>query len=277
MSNKTLCVFATHNTVHNNILLIRRLAEEIDEVYVASSNSIETIDLPNVIIKVVGNPPGADFIKWYTVLKYLDLKNYSRIYLVNDSCVYVGKLDDFMKFIDKSFNDGYHMCGLTDSYEGMKLNNMKRIYHIQSYFRVMNPTITTMLLNKIDRTKDLIRGSDAYLFVIKYYEVDFCQDVVDAGFKLVSYISVQELFNKKVIPKLDVPTTYYLSTVLPPLIKRKVVDRISVILTDRKGRNVHPSIISNAMIIYNHCKNILDKEGLELLSKYLLDTSKNVK
>ena len=180
---KTICLFSSFFIQNKIPLYIKLYLEELrrhfDElVFITNQKELdfsEIIDLKNrdIRIEFVENE-GYDFGMWYKILTKLDVGKYSRIGLVNDSCVLFRKLDRFFQWVNETNLD---YCGLIDSNE--------LSYHIQSYFIIINCPALISLQNYF-----LEHGViNDKVQVIHSYEIGLSKFMNQQGYKLGAFFS----------------------------------------------------------------------------------------
>lgn len=116
---------------------------------------------------------GFDFGLWYKAFQKVDVNQYDRVFLVNDSCVLFRELSSFMDWLSKDQAD---IKGMTFS-EAVTP-------HIQSFFMVLNKkaiklTVEYFIKNGIKR--DINE-------VIRTYELGMSKYFTDNGLKLSAFV-----------------------------------------------------------------------------------------
>lgn len=198
LKKKDLCVFAGHSEVilSNTESYIVELSKYVDDVHVILSGVKRSFNIPNVKVFHTENFIGLDFMKWYNHLKNIDISNYDKIWFVNDSCLILNSLEYLVKNVIEAFRNGYELYGINDSNIRCVLNNYS-LYHITSFFRVLSRGVSKKLLEKIQNTKHNMpmNQNDAKNFIIKHYEVDFCDDMKKMGVKAGAMYRCEDFMN----------------------------------------------------------------------------------
>jgi rhamnosyltransferase len=211
---KSICLFSSYFTQNKIPFYVKFYLEELkhhfDElVFITNEKDLDTSEIDylrsqEIHIEMVVNE-GYDFGMWYKIISKLKIEKYSRIGLVNDSCVLFRKLDRFIQWFNENDLD---YCGLIDSNEIS--------YHIQSYFIVINsPALTSLrdyfLNNGIINNKDQ---------VIRVYEVGLSGYMIQKGFKLGAFYSFVNYSKDKTLNILNYKLVELLRDGLP-VIKRQ--------------------------------------------------------
>ena len=158
----------------------------------------------NIRLQYVKNE-GWDFGMWYKALQQVDVKEYDRIGLINDSCILFTSPERFFNWLQVSDVD---YCGMVDS--------AAIAYHIQSYFLVINKNAIPHVMEYFHRHGILPDVKD----VIRTYEVGLTQYLVSRRLKVGALHSTQ-LYKGEYSPMFYMPLEL-IKTGLP-LIKKKIV------------------------------------------------------
>ncbi|WP_250632751.1 rhamnan synthesis F family protein [Rhodoflexus caldus] len=128
----TLCLFSSyfeHTSIPDYIrfylLELRKHSRELwllSNEKVLSADSQQFLAQNNIRLLLLPNK-GYDFGQWYAALQQIDLLQFDRLILANDSCILFRSLDNVVQWFESSSLD---YAGITDSLEDS--------YHIQSYF-----------------------------------------------------------------------------------------------------------------------------------------------
>ncbi|MCS7020064.1 MAG: rhamnan synthesis F family protein [Bernardetiaceae bacterium] len=132
----TLCLFSSYfeqaaipNYIRYYLLELRKHAQELwllSNKKVLTDESEQFLAQHNIRILLLPNK-GYDFGQWYAALQQIDLLQFDRLILANDSCILFRPLDTVIQWFE---NSGLDYAGITDSIEDA--------YHVQSYFLMAN-------------------------------------------------------------------------------------------------------------------------------------------
>jgi len=163
MKNKTLLIFPLYAQGFiplSTESYLKEISQYFSETIV-TTNYRGYIDLPYTFRSYKNE--GYDFGQFYKVLKSIDLNQYNRIALVNDSNSLVGKFDKIFNWGNKSKLD---IWGLTDSQQRHPQVKDIHSYHVQSHFLVFEKRALSLLpafFNKIEFEKKFMKESNVEL------------------------------------------------------------------------------------------------------------------
>lgn len=255
---KSICLFSSFFNQNNIPLYIKLYLEELCRHFnelvfitnekVLDSSEIDYLKEHNIRIEMVVNE-GFDFGMWYKILTKLDVENFSRIGLVNDSCVLFRKLDRFFQWINEN---NFDYCGLVDSNE--------KSYHIQSYFIIINSPALISLRDyffKHGIINDKVQ-------VIDVYEIGLSKYMIQQGYKLGAFFSCMKYSKDKNINIILHKVTELVKDGLP-IVKRQTV--LNFLLLKK-------TIIFNLLPNIYQINRILAKENINF--KDFFPKSKNL-
>lgn len=182
MDKREICLFASYykgdSIPYYQKIYLLELKKHISEiVFIVSNKNIESSEQQflqeNGISLLFADNNGFDFGKWHSVLTTKDLSHYTRIYLVNDSCILFAPLNNFMQWSYKTSSD---ILGITLSEAVNK--------HIQSYFLVLNKKAIPFAINYFKQVGILNTIQE----VIKTYEVGLGKYFSENGLLLEAFI-----------------------------------------------------------------------------------------
>lgn len=162
------------------------------------------LNVHKIKVKYVKNE-GWDFGMWHKALQQLDVKEYDRIGLINDSCVLFASPQLFFDWLQATDVD---YCGMVDS-------NAVR-YHIQSYFLILNKNAIQHAVDYFNRHGILTDVKE----VIRTYEIGLTQYLLSKRLKISALHSTQ-LYKGEFSPMFYMPIEL-IKTGLP-LIKKKII------------------------------------------------------
>ncbi len=191
---------------------------------------------------------GFDFGMWYKYLKNLNIDNFDRLTLINDSVILYKNLDDIYNF---SHLSKFDLIGLTDSYS---IN-----YHLQAYFLIFNK-------KSIPHVKDYFIKTGiktTYYDVVLNYEVGLTQYLLNKKLRALA------VYNCNKDESMN-PIYYNLSRLIEngfPFIKKKLIlQRFGFrdyIVFFKNNFNLDPNHYVNLMIKYHNANGVLDKTYIQ--------------
>jgi lipopolysaccharide biosynthesis protein len=196
-----LCIFVsyTSGTVYSYVrYFVDELSCHFDEVIFVTNKQIPQDDEIRTNSKVTVlhmKNEGYDFGMFYKVLGKINILNYSRIALVNDSNILFKKLDDVFAWGKSSCAD---MWGLTDSFQGLADTEVGKSYHIQSHFLVFESNALPFLhafFNEIhfaEIFKTDLSITDLRWKIIAECEIGITQYMLSRGLNVNSFFSSDE-------------------------------------------------------------------------------------
>lgn len=110
-------------------------------------------------------------------LQKFDILNYSRVGLINDSCILFRRIGHIFEWIDHNDLD---YCGLTDSPEIS--------YHIQSYFIIIKENAIRDVYDYF-MANGIVKDIDD---IIHTYEVGICRYLIGRGLKIGAYFCYKD-------------------------------------------------------------------------------------
>lgn len=210
---RSVCIFSSFflgpdMPQYVRIYLIELKRQFSEVIFIANQITLHDIEFlnKNKIQFIKTENEGYDFGMWYKALLTIDVSNYNRIGLVNDSCILFGSLDNYFQWLEKENPD---FAGFTDSY--------LLGYHIQSYFIVINKKAISCALEYF--MKNGIRSDIDE--VIKTYEVGLSKYLADAGMNCRAKYNVPEKgeYNYALLQAKSLIKQGF------PLIKKKIITR----------------------------------------------------
>ena len=137
---------------------------------------------------------GYDFGMWYNVLQKIDVREYDKIALVNDSNSLVGT---FGKVFEWGATCGLDMWGVSDSVERTLTYRGKNSYHVQSFFMVFEKKSIRKLLpffQYINFKKRFMKKSTPELkqMIIDNCEIGLSQYLKSFGMKIGAKWSIDQ-------------------------------------------------------------------------------------
>jgi len=166
--------------------------------------SLKYLHYRNIRLMYVKNE-GWDFGMWYKASRQIDLKNYDRVGLVNDSCVLFTSPQKFFDWLNASDLD----------YAGMVDSNAVA-YHIQSYFLIINKNAIPHLLDYFNKHGILGDVKE----VIRTYEIGLTQYMSEKRLKTGALHSTQ-LYKGEFSPMFYMPVELIKNGL--PMIKKKII------------------------------------------------------
>lgn len=179
---KNLCLFASYFTGNSLpyyiTVYLKELKKHFHEVVLLTSqsnlstSSNEFLKTENIQQLCFDNK-GYDFGLWYNAFQKIEVENYDKIALVNDSCILFKPLDDFTAWSRKNTAD---LQGITFS-ESVST-------HIQSYFLILNRkaiVLTKEYFNEHKVLNDINK-------VIEVYEIGLSTHLLNKGLKIAAFI-----------------------------------------------------------------------------------------
>ena len=186
----------------------------------------------NINIIESQNENGYDFGKFYRILTSINLRKYSQIAFVNDSCILFG---DLKKLIERVNLKGIDVWALTDSYAGFKGYSKNDVYHLQSYFLVFKG-IAIEYMYKYLANQDFDKNynfknsnrKELRIKVIVNCEIGLSEYLAKHGLTLCALFPVRKYVevNNYTLNKLN-PTVHLWRNLISdgfPMIKKKIVN-----------------------------------------------------
>jgi lipopolysaccharide biosynthesis protein len=226
-----------------------RLADHENNIIFITNKKIINHDDENYIKKfcneiVMVKDEGFDFGMWYKFLIHLDVENYGRLTLINDSVILFKRLDDIYNSKNLSIFD---FVGLTDSYS---IN-----YHIQAYFLIFNKKSIKHVKNYFLQTGI----KKTYYDVVLDYEVGLTQYLISNELKPFAIYAGKKGNSMN-------PIYYHLSDLIIngfPFIKKKLITQKfgfrDYKVFFKNNFNLNPHSYMDLMIKYNHNDEYLDE------------------
>lgn len=183
-SENTICLFACHFKNEEIPAYLKLYLQDLANytkriVLINSDNSFvkkEALFLTTNNIEVLHKPNlGHDFGSWSKALEYIDVQDYQRFILANDSCILIQPLASFMNWAEASSLD---FLGL--------INSNERKYHIQSYLTVYSQKGLEVLMTQFKK-HGLIKDKRK---LIKTYEVNLSQKQLKLKNKVGSFLEI---------------------------------------------------------------------------------------
>lgn len=143
------------------------------ELTQADLSFLDSINANTLFLKNKGH----DFGMWYRALKKMNVTEYDRVALINDSNVLFGKLDPFFDWLNKS---EVEFAGMLDSYE--------RQWHLQSYFLIAQKNALPLVFNYFKRN-GIINNKRK---VIRTYELGLTKHLQENRIKVDSFFKVKK-------------------------------------------------------------------------------------
>lgn len=219
---KSICLFSSYFIQDKIPFYIKVYLEELNRhfdelVFITNEKELNFSEIDylknlNIRLELVVNE-GFDFGMWYKILTQIEVAEYTRIGLINDSCILFRKLDPFFQWINEN---GLDYCGLIDSNE---IN-----YHIQSYFLIINsPALISLrdyfLKNGVIHSKEQI---------IRVYEVGLSEYMIQKGFKLGAYFNCYKYVKMKKVNIFYCKLAELIRDGLPLVKQKTVLDYLSL-------------------------------------------------
>lgn len=211
---KSICLFSSYFTQDKIPFYIKFYLEELNRhfdelVFITNEKGLDFTEIDylksqDIRIEMVVNE-GLDFGMWYKILSKLEVEKYTRIGLVNDSCVLFRTLDHFFRWINEEDLD---YCGLIDSNEVS--------YHIQSYFIIINSPALISLRDYFLKY-GIINNKEQ---VIRIYEVGLSEYMIQKGFKLGAFFNYAKYSKDKTLNILNYKLVELIKDSLP-IVKRQ--------------------------------------------------------
>jgi Rhamnan synthesis protein F len=132
---------------------------------------------------------GYDFYSWKVALDNINLENYDEILQVNDSCY--GPLYDFKQVFETMEDSSCDFWGITKCY--------RHATHIQSYFVCYRHQVIQS--EAFRRFWDNISMIEDKLELIEKYEVGLSKSLLDAGFRMSTFLRLSASQYLRAIPR----------------------------------------------------------------------------
>ncbi len=127
----------------------------------------------NITSKLTANE-GYDFGQWKKNLESIDIRQYDRLYLINDSCILFASLEPVINWFNQS---QYHFGGLTESNFDKK--------HLQTYFLMFNKNTFTDVIHFFKTTPT----AKTIFEVIENFEIGISQFLLSKQYTLGAFLS----------------------------------------------------------------------------------------
>ncbi len=212
---RSICLFSSYFTKkeipYYVCYYLEDLATRFSEIWLLTNNknlsieSMEFLSSNNIALRLYDNE-GMDFGMWKKAMNEIDLSNYDRIGLVNDSCVMFNQLKDVFEKADKSDADVF----------GLVLTG-KISMHLQSYFILINKNAIGPAVDFIRKIKSV----SGYKQIIFENEIGLSSHLLKLGLRLAGYFDYSKnttrnpsfIFAKELIRQEN------------PMIKKKLLNR----------------------------------------------------
>lgn len=252
----TLCLFAAHlgknRLPHYVKVYLLELNRHFTEMMLLGHEDIHFEDL--AFLKEQGiayrkeKNEGYDFGMWYKTLKTLNLQNYERIALVNDSCVLFKPLNEFMQAMEQSGADFY----------GMSLSEAVS-KHLQSYFLILNKKAIRPAWEYFKQHGIKSQLSD----VISTYEIGLSTFLLKEGLQVSAFVH-NEGYKGEFSPYYHLLDKHLQQGI--PLIKKKIVfssyRKDELFTLARMNFKMRPTYYRNLILKDRDC--LLNREAFQM-------------
>jgi lipopolysaccharide biosynthesis protein len=195
-----VCYYLDQLLPHFSEIIFINNRKELDE------SSLQFLKERNIRCMMVDNE-GYDFGMWWKAMQEVNVTNYERIGLVNDSCILFKDLNTDFKRINK----------LNADYTGLIISD-RYATHLQSFFLMIGKKAIPVLKSYFDEHGVI---SD-YRQLIQVYEIGLTQKMLSMGMNVASLYNNEHRANEK-NPSFDLVEELIEEGM--PMIKKKIVFR----------------------------------------------------
>lgn len=186
---KNIAIFAhydAHNLIRNYVIYyLQKLSKIVDKIVFVSTSDLDESELAklrslNVQI-ILRENVGHDFYSYKIGLASIqDLTRVDKLILCNDSCF--GPLFELQNIYAKLINSSGDFWGISA--------NSRPSLHLQSYFLIFShQVVNSAAFNDFWRKLAIVSDKDS---IVNNYEVGLSQCLLSAGFKLSSWLPIND-------------------------------------------------------------------------------------
>lgn len=184
-----IAIFAHYNK-YNQVqeyvkYYLSQLSVVCDEIICVTTSALSTNDIQQLKLYcsdvILRENVGHDFYSYKVGLASIqDLRRVDKLILCNDSCF--GPLFELQNIYAKLINSSGDFCGISA--------NSRPSLHLQSYFLIFSPqVVNSAAFNDFWQELEIISDKDS---IVNNYEVGLSQCLLSAGFKLSSWLPIND-------------------------------------------------------------------------------------